>query len=90
MLAWKSGCKGLTVYVTGSRDKVVLETKATAEAKGRKNGAAPAVEGAAAVDAPPVTPPDAIEAFPPLKRRPRPSACEASRIARRRRSAPPT
>jgi ribonucleoside-diphosphate reductase alpha chain len=29
MLAWKLGCKGITVYVTGSRQKVVLETKAT-------------------------------------------------------------
>jgi ribonucleoside-diphosphate reductase alpha chain len=29
MLAWKLGCKGITVYVTGSRNKVVLETKAT-------------------------------------------------------------
>lgn len=29
MSAWKNGCKGLTVYVTGSRDKVVLETKET-------------------------------------------------------------
>lgn len=29
-LAWKTGCKGLTVYVTGSREKVVLETSTAA------------------------------------------------------------
>jgi ribonucleoside-diphosphate reductase alpha chain len=33
MLAWELGCKGITVYVTGTREKVVLETRATAEKK---------------------------------------------------------
>ncbi len=39
MLAWELGAKGITVYVTGSRDKVVLETHATA---GKKQADAPA------------------------------------------------
>lgn len=39
-LAWELGCKGLTVYVTGSRQQVVLETKAT---KGKKGEEQPTV-----------------------------------------------
>ena len=30
MAAWKLGCKGITVYVAGAREQVVLETKETA------------------------------------------------------------
>ncbi len=33
LLGWRLGCKGLTVYVTGSREKVVLETAETAKKK---------------------------------------------------------
>lgn len=46
LLAWELGCKGLTVYVTGSRQQVVLETKAT---RGKKDQGAAAGEQPAAV-----------------------------------------
>ncbi len=78
-LAWHLGCKGLTVYVTGSRQDVVLETKATAEAKGkgteeRTNGGTgeQRSEGAEGYTAVGETAPGLP--YPTLKRRPRPSA----------------
>ena len=41
-LAWRLGCKGITVYVTGTRKEVVLETRDVREKKQRGNALAPA------------------------------------------------
>ncbi len=59
-MAWELGLKGLTVYVTGSRQEVVLETKAVAEAKKGGNGLTPQAQQAS------------LEIHAP-NRRPRPS-----------------
>ncbi len=53
MLAWKLGCKGLTVYVAGTREKVVLETAAIAQARA-KSEAPPSAQPPAPT--PPVQP----------------------------------
>jgi len=54
LLAWELGCKGITVYVTGSREKVVLETVETAKAKGKDASlaVAPVVEPVAPAEKP--------------------------------------
>ena len=56
LLGWKLGCKGLTVYVTGSRDVVVLETKETKE---KREG----TPEATVVEAPKVAEPQPLPLF---------------------------
>ncbi len=71
LLAWKLGCKGLTVYVTGSREKVVLETAATAKKKA-DSGQQLADSGQRTADSEQRTP-GQLRLWPELKK-PRPAA----------------
>jgi ribonucleotide reductase alpha subunit/intein/homing endonuclease len=73
LLGWKLGCKGLTVYVTGSRDKVVLETNATAKAKeSTPETAIATVPAAAAMTAPQPTPERIVSMPNASSKKPRP------------------
>lgn len=72
-LAWKLGCKGLTVYVTGSREKVVLETLETKEKKEQKEAIAQPPTATPTLPAAPTPPPAEQPAQPlPVIMKPRP------------------
>jgi ribonucleoside-diphosphate reductase alpha chain len=68
MLAWELNCKGITVYVTGSREKVVLETNATAEKK------VPSAQSANAIEAPAQPKPEISPTIYHDTKKPRPRA----------------
>ena len=73
MLAWDLGCKGITVYVTGSRDKVVLETNATADKKAPPQSQ-PTTDSAAKPDASSAATPPLSATFFHDPKKPRPRA----------------
>ena len=71
MLAWELGCKGITVYVTGSREKVVLETKETAE---KKEGVLSSLLGTTSLNATSQPKPEIAPTYSADPKRPRPRA----------------
>jgi len=70
-LAWELGCKGLTVYVAGSRDQVVLETDATRK---QKDGSDSGNESTASLTEAVAMPSMPSMAAAHVRRRPRPKA----------------
>ena len=74
MLAWDLGCKGITVYVTGSRDKVVLETNATADKKTPHATRQPTIDSATKPDASSAATPPLSATFFHDPKKPRPRA----------------